>query len=185
MILLIATSFLCFITAFIHHLVKPVYIQIWRSFIASYSLDFAVFQIVSFLLKPSWQEKRLLSEISDLKRELEGVSMRKEYTNYVKMERKINDAQMKLTTLRSGRQTRNLAIQYGVPYGMQLLLSLALFVVSVIYRYTPVITLDTKQFDLVPFGPLIRFPTGIDGAISVPFWIFVCSFVSRHASSYV
>lgn len=111
--------------------------------------------------------------------------MRTEYTNYVKTERKMVAAQTKLNECRSKRQTRSLVIQYAVPYGLQFIMSFVLFVVSIVYRYTPVITLDHKQFDLVPFGPLVRFPTGVVGAVSVPFWIFVSSYVSKHLSSYL
>lgn len=110
--------------------------------------------------------------------------MRAEYTKYVKTERKIVAVQTKLNALRSEKQTKNLAYQYGIPYGTQFALSFVLLVLSIAYRYTPVIVFD-GQYDLVPFGALIRFPTGIDGAVSVPFWIFVNSFVSKHVASYV
>lgn len=138
-----------------------------------------------FLTSATWEEKHLIAEIQKYKTELENISMRKEYTNYVKIERKMVAVQSKLNEYRSKRQTKILIIQYGVPYGLQFIMSFGLFVVSIIYRYTPVILLNTKQFDLVPFGPLIRFPTGVDGAVSVPFWIFVSSYVSRHISTYI
>lgn len=140
---------------------------------------------MSFLTSTTREEKFLINEIAKYKNELENIPMRQEYTNYVKTERKMVAAQTKLNEYRSKRQTKNLIIQYGVPYGLQFIMSFVLFVVSIIYRYTPVILLNTKQFDLVPFGALIRFPTGIEGAVSVPFWIFVSSYVSRHVSSYI
>lgn len=111
--------------------------------------------------------------------------MRQEYTNYVKTERKIVTLQAKLNNLKGGKQTKNLVIQFGVPYGAQFLLTLTMIILSIVYRYSPVLVLDNKQFDLVPFGTLIRFPTGVNGAVSVPFWIFVSSFVAKHAASYV
>lgn len=143
------------------------------------------FQIVSYLSATTKEEKLLLEEIRELKKELDEIPMRAEYTKYVKTERKITTVQTKLNTLRSEKQTKNLAFQYGIPYGTQLALSFILLVLSIAYRYTPVIIFDGQQYDLVPFGALIRFPTGIDGAVSVPFWIFVNSFVSKHLASYV
>lgn len=131
------------------------------------------------------EEKQLLEEINDLKRELDEIPMRQEYTKYVKTERKIVTAQNRLTALRTEKQTKNLVFNYGIPYGAQFGLSFLLIVLSIMYRYTPVVVFDSQQYDLVPFGPLIRFPTGIDGAVSVPFWIFVNSFVSKHLASYV
>lgn len=133
----------------------------------------------------SSEEKQLTQEIADLKKELESIPMRKEYTAYVKIERKIVTTQTKLNNLRTGRQTKNLALQYGIPYGSQIALSFALVVISIMYRYTPVIVFDTYQYQFMPFGPLIRFPTGIDGGVSVPFWIFINSYVSRHLASQI
>lgn len=138
-----------------------------------------------YLSATTKEEKQLLQEIKELKKELEDIPMRSEYTKYVKTERKIVAVQTKLSTLRNEKITRNLALQYGIPYGTQVALSFVLLIVSFAYRYTPVIVFDGLQYDLVPFGALLRFPTGIDGAVSVPFWIFVNSFVSKHLASYV
>lgn len=141
-------------------------------------------QIVSYLSAATKEEKQLLEEIKMLKEELDEIPMRSEYTKYVKTERKIVTVQTNLNTLRSEKQTKKLAFQYGIPYGTQVALSFILLVLSIAYRYTPVIVFDAQQYDLIPFGALIRFPTGIDGGVSVPFWIFVNSFVSKHLASY-
>lgn len=134
---------------------------------------------------PSNQEKLLVAELAKLKKELEDVPMRQEYTTYVKIERKIVTAQAKLNETRTESQTKKLMYQYGVPYGFQILLSLILVLITFTYRYTPVLIFDGTQYDFIPFGPIIRFPTGLNGAVSVPFWIFVNNYVSRHAASYV
>lgn len=111
--------------------------------------------------------------------------MRKEYTNYVKVERKIVVTQTKLNELRQSNQTKKLLYAYGVPYGFQAILSLVLIGITITYRYTPICIFSESQYDFIPFGAIIRFPTGIDGAVSVPFWIFVNNYVSRHIASYV
>lgn len=129
-------------------------------------------------------EKQLSNEIATMKRELEDIPMRKEYTAYVKLERKILATQTKLNNLRSGNQTQKLILQYGIPYGCQFLLSFVLIVISIMYRYTPIIVFDGYNYNFTPFGCLMRFPTGVDGAVSVPFWIFMNSYVSRHVASY-
>lgn len=141
-------------------------------------------QVIAFLVAPTWEERKLQDEINQLKAELANISMREEYTIYVKTERKILTVQTRLNTLKSGKQTKNLIVQYGVPYGSQFCLTLVLIGLSIFYRYTPVIVFDDR-FDFVPFGGLIKFPTGIEGAVSVPFWIFVNSFVSKHVASYI
>lgn len=111
--------------------------------------------------------------------------MRQEYTAYVKVERKIQAAQIRRNQLNGENQTQKLAIQYGVPYGCQAVLTFALIVISIMYRYTPVLIFEQHKYNFTPFGGFIRFPTGVDDAISVPFWIFMNSYVSRHLASYV
>lgn len=133
----------------------------------------------------SYEEKRLNDEIATLKKELETIPMRKEYPAYVKVERKIVTAQTKLNETRQANQTKKLIFQYGIPYGFQALLSIVLLVITITYRYTPIVVFDGSRYDLIPFGAIIRFPTGVDGAVSVPFWIFVNNYVSRHVASYV
>lgn len=131
------------------------------------------------------EEKRLIAKIETFKKELETIPMRQEYTAYVKVERKIVTAQTKLNELQQTNQTTKLMFQYGIPYGCQAILSLALLIITIAYRYTPIVVFDTSQYDLIPFGAIIRFPTGVDGAVSVPFWIFVNNYVSRHIATYV
>lgn len=111
--------------------------------------------------------------------------MRTEYTAYVKIERKIVTSQAKLNETRQANQTKKLMFQYGIPYGFQAALSITLLVITITYRYTPLLVFDQSQYDFIPFGAIIRFPTGIDGAVSVPFWIFVNNYVSRQIASYV
>lgn len=137
------------------------------------------------LTAPSNQEKLLVAELAKLKKELEDIPMRQEYTTYVKIERKIVTAQAKLNETRKESQTKKLMFQYGVPYGFQILLSLILVLITFTYRYTPVVIFDGTKYDFIPFGAIIRFPTGLNGAVSVPFWIFINNYVSRHAASYI
>lgn len=141
-------------------------------------------QVIALITAPSREERKLQDEVNQLKTELSEISMRHEYTHYVKTERKLVAVETKLNTLQSGKQTKKLIIQYGLPYGSQFCLALMLLGLSIYYRYTPVIVFDDR-FDFVPFKGLIRFPTGVDGALSVPFWAFVNSFVSKHVASYL
>lgn len=188
MILLVSISGLCCLTAFVHYLTKPV--SAVRRFKTIHALKLSYvplfhIQVVRFLSATTNEEKQLLEEIKVLKNELEDIPMRTEYPKYVRVERKIVAAQAKLTELRNEKLTKNLALQFAIPYGTQVVLSIVLLVVSIMCRYTPVIVFDGQQYDLVPFGALIRFPTGIDGAVSVPFWILVNSFAFKHLASYV
>lgn len=131
------------------------------------------------------EQRQLRSEIAKMKKDLEDISMRDEYTAYVKLERKIMGAQTRFNQLNTGDLTQKLIIQYGVPYGLQFILTFILVVISFTYRYKPVLVFDEQKYNLTPFGSIVAFPTGANDAISVPFWIFMNSYVSRHIASYV
>lgn len=131
------------------------------------------------------EQRQLRSEIAKMKKDLEDISMRDEYTAYVKLERKIMGAQTRFNQLNTGDLTQKLIIQYGVPYGLQFILTFILVVISFTYRYKPVLVFDEQKYNLTPFGSIVAFPTGASDAISVPFWIFMNSYVSRHIASYV
>uniref|UniRef100_A0A6B2EHF7 Putative tail-anchored protein insertion receptor wrb n=1 Tax=Phlebotomus kandelakii TaxID=1109342 RepID=A0A6B2EHF7_9DIPT len=162
MFLLIVITFICFILAFAHILTKPV---------------------VSFLNTDTREESQLKATIVGHRRELKGISMREDYPGYVRIERKIVAAEKRLNELAIINSTSKMVIKYGVPYGTQLFLSIVLVSISIYYRSTPVIVFDEK-FDFTPFGAIMRVPTGVPGAISVPFWIFVSSFMGRTLAGY-
>lgn len=142
------------------------------------------FQIISFLCGPTSEEKSLRNEISNLRQELKKLSMKDDYTAYVKLERKIVSTEVLLNEKIAAKGQTNMFIKYGLSYGSQAFLTLVLVIVSIYCRGEPVIVLGDK-FDLTPFGVIMKFPTGVQGAISVPFWIFVSSFVSRTIAGYV
>ncbi|GAB0087390.1 hypothetical protein DMENIID0001_016870 [Sergentomyia squamirostris] len=162
MILLLAITGISFILAFTHILAKP---------------------IVDRINTDTKEEVHLKVKIVEHRRELKGISMREDYTGYVKVERKIVAAEKRLNELAILNSTSKLIIKYGIPYGTQVLLSLILVSISILYRSTPVMVFEEK-FDFMPFGAIMRVPTGVPGAISVPFWIFVSSFVGRALASY-
>lgn len=104
--------------------------------------------------------------------------MKDDYTAYIKLERKVQAAKTARQQQEVGKGPRTLLIRYGT----QALLALMLVGLSIVYRYVPVIVLG-DHFNFTPFGWLMRFPTGISGAVSAPFWIFVNSFVWKGVAS--
>lgn len=109
--------------------------------------------------------------------------MRDNYVEYVKLERQIFVKEEYIQKLRMSKGQHNLIVKYALPYGAQGLLWLTIVVITVYFRKSPVIVFD-KEFNFVPFGFIMRYPTSVDNAISVPFWVFISSFVSRTISSY-
>lgn len=139
-------------------------------------------QLIAFLLRPSRQERQHLADVAAMRHQLATISMATDYTAYVKLERRIVAAKHAEKTRKSQQVTRTLVIKYGLSYGSQALLSLVLLAVSLWYRYVPVLVLGDR-FNFAPFAWLMRFPTGVEGAVSVPFWTFVSSFVAKGVAS--
>lgn len=123
------------------------------------------------------------ASIAAINDELSKLSMKDDYIIYVKKERKIRAAQADLAELTKRKTTNNLMLNYGISYGSQIVLAVSLMVISFMYRSVPVIVFSDK-FDFTPFNALMRFPTGIRGAVSVPFWIFVNSFIYKGLAAY-
>lgn len=132
----------------------------------------------------SVQEKQLHMEVKELREKLQTLSMTSDYVEYVKVERKIHKNTCQIDKLKESKGQQNLLIKYVVPYGAQALLCLTLLVIATSLRRRPVIVFD-KEFNFTPFSIIMRYPTSIENAISVPFWIGICCFVSRSIASFI
>lgn len=156
-------TLLCFISSFIHQLTKP---------------------IVLYLTRVPAREKQIFVEIKLLRSQISRISSEKNLRDCVLIERKIVQLEQELMQSKGKRGTRNLIIKNAVPYGALFFISFLLVIISIYHRKTPVIVFES-DFNFAPFGVIMRYPTSIDGAISVPFWVFVSTFVSRSIASYV
>lgn len=148
--------------------------------------DFTFFKIFKILPRISFasaDERRLEKDLIEMKQQQSQLSMRDDYTSFVRLDRKINETQALLMDHRAKKATKNLVLKYGLSYGTNGILTFVLIVISLLYRTTPVIVFDSR-FDFTPFAFIMRFPTGITGAVSIPFWIFVNSFVSKNIALY-
>lgn len=132
----------------------------------------------------SREEKILKKTIRDQRTELAGIPMMKEYTTYVKMERKIVENEEKLRKIRSENQMKKTILKYGLSYGLNAIFTLCLIVISIYNRRSPIMVFP-GDYNFVPFSGLMSFPTGVSNAVSVPFWIFASSFVMRSFAGYV
>lgn len=134
---------------------------------------------------PSREEKLLAQDVKELEKEMQKITMQSNYVEYVKIERKKVALERKIEDIKSSKSIRNLVIKFGLPYGCQGVLTLLLILTSFYHRSTPVIVFDSNLYDFTPFNFILKFPTGINGAISVPVWIIVSSFVSRTIAGFI
>lgn len=140
-------------------------------------------QIIRFVTRPGAAERKLKATIANHHSELKKISMKDDYIKYVKIERQIVAVETELRNVAAAKQLKNSLLRNVITYGAQFVFMVALFIISIYHRNTPVIIIGRDKFDFQPFAALMRFPTGIRGAVSVPFWIFVNSFVLKGIST--
>lgn len=128
--------------------------------------------------------RELKRDVSALQKELTKTSMRDNYTDYVKIERNIQNLQMKIQESNNSDVVKNFLIKYGINYGTQAVLSLILVVITLCYRKHAVIVFSDK-YNFSPFSKIISFPSIIPNSVSVPFWIFCNNYAFRHIGSYL
>lgn len=122
--------------------------------------------------------------IREQRKELSTISMMKEYTSYVKLERKIVDSEERLKKVQNENAMKKTILKYGLSYGLNALFTFVLICISIYHRRTPIITFR-EDYNFTPFTGLMSFPTSVSNAVSVPFWIFASSFVMRSFAGYV
>uniref|UniRef100_A0A182M1C3 Guided entry of tail-anchored proteins factor 1 n=1 Tax=Anopheles culicifacies TaxID=139723 RepID=A0A182M1C3_9DIPT len=141
-------------------------------------------KIIPLVCRDSAEVRARRHEIAKLRTELANISMRDEYTKYVKCEREIGKLEVSLNEAKSRDNVKRVAYEYGLHYGGLGILGLCMMYISIFYRYSTVIVFG-DNFNFEPFGGFINFPTKVHNSISVVFWIVVNNFVARTLASYV
>lgn len=181
MYLLFVISVICFLMAFCKLFTAPV---IWGLFKFNAKSLNLFLQVIQFLARDSREVRRLKQEVASLKAVLSKTSMRENYTEYVKTERKIVNLELSIQKQNDQKTLKNFLIKYGVNYGTQIILGLVLIVIAFFYRRHAVI-IFSDRYDFSPFGSIISFPAKIENSVSVPFWIFVNNYSLRHIAGYL
>lgn len=132
----------------------------------------------------SREERTLKATIREQRAELAGIPMMKDYTTYVKLERKIVENEEKLKKIYNENQMKKTILKYGLSYGLNALFTLSLVFISIYHRRSPIMEFP-KHYNFTPFTGLMSFPTGAENAVSVPFWIFASTFVMRSFAGYL
>lgn len=126
--------------------------------------------------RPTQKEFEILQQIKELRSEQTKLDMVDNFSKYSKIQRKINNHEQQLSEIRT---SKNPSITYAfmLPYGLKIMVSLILFVLSIYFRKTPVFMLDEK-LDFSPFNYVISYPN--DGnAVSVHFFVICCTSIAE------
>lgn len=111
-------------------------------------------------------------EITQLKQELEQVSITENFATHARIQRKINKLEAELQKEMSSNNSQYLTIKYTAFIISKLIVGILLLCCTLYYRYTPVITFP-EQFCFSPLEKIISFPIGQPGIISTPMWIII------------
>lgn len=133
---------------------------------------------MKWLNKASAQERNLLDQKLQLRKEQSEISMVDNFAKHAKIQRKINAIDAELSQLKSDRQANNLVSRLFFQYGMKLPIGIVLFIMIIVYRTRPVLILNEK-YDLFPFSSLISYPLQEVNSISVHVWVICCSGISK------
>lgn len=108
--------------------------------------------------------------------------MKENYTEYVKIERKIIKLDKDIQEASDSDVVKNFLVKYGINYGVKFTIGLALFLVIVFNRKYAVIVFSEK-FNFAPFSSVISYPSNIENSISLPFWVLTNNYVFRQIAS--
>ncbi|KYB27573.1 Glycine--tRNA ligase-like Protein [Tribolium castaneum] len=100
-----------------------------------------------------------------------------EFAKYSKLQRRINVIDRELEQIKGDKPTNSFVVQLGFTYGVKLVFALLLILLSLYYRYTPVLYLGDK-ISLTPFTNFICYPNDAN-YVSFYFWAMCCVTVAR------
>ena len=139
-------------------------------------------QLLVSLDGPTASQKVARARIKHLKEELSKIKVTENFAGHMKIQRQICAEQAKADQTAEIKMN-NFWKKLVLDYGIDALQGFVLVCFSFFYRSYPVIEFGDK-FNFTPFTTVMMFPTGINGAISVPFWILINSIVAKNVISY-
>ncbi|XP_036323054.1 uncharacterized protein LOC118736975 [Rhagoletis pomonella] len=168
MFLLVTIATLCLLLAIIGDLVKL--LQLSR-----------IFRCVSGSGSNDELQQQLKEARDKVDRVRQSAAATSHYTYTVKLMRAENELKAIQSKIRSEgnmQRIKGASVELIVTYLLKGIISLALFILTLRNRYTPVLVFN-ESVSFEPIGVLLSFPTGIDHAISVPFWVLSCNSAFR------
>ncbi|XP_031429791.1 guided entry of tail-anchored proteins factor 1 [Clupea harengus] len=123
--------------------------------------------------KDADQELEMRSQIQDMKKELNAISMMDEFARYARLERKINKMTNMLKTHVKSRTAHQAKMKWIVNIVFYILQ--AALMVSLIWKYyaDPVTVVPSKW--IAPLERLVAFPSGVAGGVGITCWLVVCN----------
>eukprot|EP00128_Syssomonas_multiformis_P018421 Colp12_sorted_trinity150504_noHs@22768 len=146
-----------------------------KKYSKQWSLRIAYFQEPEFAKDLAKAE----SEVFTIQSELKTISMQDEFARYARLERKLHKEKEVLQRLSAKLSGKENSIAKNILFGTRAIMGVLHIILFVMYRTEPIFFLPSEW--LSPLGSFIAAPTGVEGAVGILFWMFVCRQVVYHA----
>ncbi|XP_057377844.1 guided entry of tail-anchored proteins factor 1-like [Daphnia carinata] len=130
-----------------------------------------------FIFKITDKEQIHREEFKELRKELAGISAVDEFARYARTQRKINKLEEQIQALGQSRMDDRESIRWKFTKTIQVINGTVLVYLAVTQRYEPVLTGVPDWF--WPLNLVLSYPTGVEGALSIVFWLFICNNACR------
>lgn len=122
--------------------------------------------------KKAQDHASMSKELKTIKAEQSKISLQNEFAKYSKLQRKINSLTDKLTEHNKSRSMQLIQRSYTLKMALYVIYGLVMLYLFYYYKYEPVTVLPKTWFPYV--NRVLMIPTGVEGAIGLPVWIFIC-----------
>ncbi|XP_032680731.1 tail-anchored protein insertion receptor WRB-like [Odontomachus brunneus] len=131
--------------------------------------------LIKFILSRQYAHKKcdheLWDEISNLKREMAGISMVNEFAKYARLQRKYNNLESILKNNIKQRQNRRLTLQLSLTYAFYVINGI--LAIYLMYRYNNVLVIDLPKDTLWPIQDVLSWPAQHGNGISLMNWAII------------
>ncbi|TRY76538.1 hypothetical protein TCAL_00094 [Tigriopus californicus] len=143
---------------------------LWQIF-----LDQTLSWVIALLNKRSCspRETEIREEIRSLKKTQDGISMMDEFAKHAKIERRLIKLKAALQELQSDRISQTKMSYRAFQITFYAITGLLFLFIFFTYGSEPVVIFN-ESHPFYPFHLLMSYPTGLSGAIGIPFWTLIC-----------
>ncbi|XP_066998997.2 guided entry of tail-anchored proteins factor 1 [Anabrus simplex] len=139
--------------------------------VLSASIPLLIKSILACICVVTSQEKSLQNDEMKIRNEMANISMVDEFAKHARLQRKLIRVQEDLRTAANSRMSSYRKTRLFLSYSAQLVITLTFMAFVWMNYYTLVAVLPSKW--LWPFGFILSWPTGVEGGISIMWWILL------------
>jgi len=138
--------------------------------------------IGSIFFKISEEERKMRSEITDLKEKQSGLNVTDDFAKYAKIQRQVDKLLNQVRAKGMERKSYSTYLGMGISVVTYVVHGMAVITLMLSMRSEPILLFPPSYFS--PLSSIVGFPTGISGAVGLAFWFAICNSVISRIKSY-